>query len=389
MSLKYYLLLLQLVSVLQNENNVSSSQSTMSTMINDNENELLNDPLLKLISYSESIVEAKMGIELRQITSLFIGTPFQEIKVKLSTSICGVWVVNHETFGHGFKYSNSDSFTDFGYPGKVDYAKGEMCSEVIQFANLITEKKVPMLLVNETSIPGKIDAELDGLLGFGYKCRSQSKGNVNLIQMLIENKSAKYTDMFVFFFDSIHNGGMFTVGTIPENINVFNKKYWDAEVDKNNNNGHWQIKFYSLYFDDNYLIPINKPISVGIGGCMFSVTKEIFELIYERYFTEYVKRGECQLVKEVVWEIYCDEKLDVSNFTKFSLVFGKWNWKLYPTKLFRTLTKNGKNKQWFTVVYYPEYNQFYLSQLMFEGKTGVIYDRAENMLSFYIENSEK
>ena len=252
---------------------------------------------------------------------------------------------------------------------------------------LISEKKVPFLLVNETTIPGKIDVELDGLLGFGYKCRSQSKGNINLIQMLIDNKSQKYTDMFVFFFDSKLNGGMFTVGTIPDNMNVFNKKYWDADVDQNNNNGHWQIKLYSMYFDDDYLVTINKPISIGIGGCMFSVTKEIFDMIYNRYFTEYVKRGECQLVKEVVWEIYCDEKLDVSKFTKLSLVFGKWNWKLYPSKLFRTLTKNGKNKQWFTVVYYPEYNQFYLSQLMFEGKTGVIYDRAENMLSFYIEDS--
>ena len=35
-------------------------------------------------------------------------------------------------------------------------------------------------------------------------------------------------------------------------------------------------------------------------------------------------------------------QLDVSKFTKLSLVFGKWNWKLYPSKLFRTLTKNGK-----------------------------------------------
>ena len=95
-----------------------------------------------------------------------------------------------------------------------------------------------------------------------------------------------------------------------------------------------------MYFDDDYLVAINKPISIGIGGCMFSVTKEIFDMIYNRYFTEYVKRGECQLVKEVVWEIYCDEKLDVSKFTKLSLVFGKWNWKLYPSKLFRTLTKN-------------------------------------------------
>lgn len=368
-----------------NKNFLSSSQNTFT--IYDNFTQLIgDDPIFKLISYSESVVEANMGIQLRQLTSLKIGTPFQEIKVKLSTAICGLWVVDKESFGHGFIPSESSSYKDLGMEGKVDFTRGEMSSDVFQYANLVTDKPVPFLLVNETTVPGKIDSKLDGLLGFGYKCRSKSIGNVNIIKSLIENKSQQYADMFTFTFDSVKEGGRFTVGTIPESLNINTLKYWEADVDEQNTNGHWIINFKSIFFDDDVLIPINSKISIGIGGCIFSVTKELFDYIIERYMQVYISKGECEIVKGEVFEIYCKEDLDISSFTKMSLIFGKWNWKLLPSKLFRNVTKDGVNKKWFTVVYYPIYNAFYLSQLMFEGRTSVVYDRANGVVGFYKED---
>ena len=377
-----YILLVLFHCFASSDNFLSPSQETFN--VYDNFTSLFgDDPLFKLISYSESVVEANMGLQLRQITSFFIGTPFQEIKVKLSTAICGLWVVDKRVYGHGFVANESTSYQDLQMEGKVDFTKGEMSSDVFKYANLVTDRPVPFLLVNDTTIPGKIDAQLDGLLGFGYKCRSKSIGNVNLIKSLIENKSQQYADMFTFTYDSVKDGGRFTIGTIPESLNINTLKYWDADVDEQNTNGHWIINFKSIYFDDDVLIPINSKISIGIGGCIFSVTKELFDYIIERYMQVYISKGDCEIVKGDVWEIYCREDLDVSTFTKFSLILGKWNWKLLPSKLFRNITKNGENKKWFTVVYYPIYNAFYLSQLMFEGKTSVVYDRANGVLGFY------
>lgn len=237
----------------------NSSQLTSNTT--GNYTDFLNDPFLKLISYSESVVEAQMGIQLRQLTSLFIGTPYQKIKAKLSTAICGLWVVSQEAFGHGFKYTESDTYTDLGMPGKVDYTRGEMSAEVIQFCNLVPANKVNFLLVNEV-VGGTIETDTGGLIGFGYKCRSKSIGNLNLVKVLIENNSTQYTDMFVFTFDNVKNGGQFTIGIEPSGIDRFSKKHWIANVNQNNDNGHWLIKFKSIFFDDNTLIPIDAQISI-------------------------------------------------------------------------------------------------------------------------------
>ena len=98
MSLFLFFLLLTLSLC---NSSITTSQLTSNT--SGNYTDFLNDPFLKLISYSESVVEAQMGIQLRQLTSLFIGTPYQEIKAKLSTAICGLWVVSQEAFGHGIK----------------------------------------------------------------------------------------------------------------------------------------------------------------------------------------------------------------------------------------------------------------------------------------------
>ena len=157
-----YILLVLFHCFASSDNFLSPSQETFN--VYDNFTSLFgDDPLFKLISYSESVVEANMGLQLRQITSFFIGTPFQAIKVKLSTAICGLWVVDKRVYGHGFVANDSTSYQDLQMEGKVDFTKGGMSSDVFKYANLVTDRPVPFLLVNDTTIPGKIDAQLDGL----------------------------------------------------------------------------------------------------------------------------------------------------------------------------------------------------------------------------------
>ena len=99
--------------------------------------------------------------------------------------------------------------------------------------------------------------------------------------------------MYVFTFDDYKNGGQITMGVEPNGINKSSKKHWKTDVEQNNNNGHWLIQFKSIFFDDDTLIPIDTSISIGIGGCIFSVKKELFEIIISKYMQSYIDNKQC------------------------------------------------------------------------------------------------
>ena len=50
-----------------------------------------------------------------------------------------------------------------------------------------------------------------------------------------------------------------------------------------------------------------------------------------------------------------------------SFIVGKWNFKINSKSLFRDVTINKDKKKWFAVVYYQKYNQWYISQNLFNS----------------------
>ena len=73
-----------------------------------------------------------------------------------------------------------------GIMGKVDYVRGAIAKDTMTFCGVESNAKIPFLLVDlfeNKTIPNNYD----GLLGFGFQCRSVSIGNVNLIK-LFNNK---------------------------------------------------------------------------------------------------------------------------------------------------------------------------------------------------------
>ena len=94
-----------------------------SCQLSTNDNSFNNKPLRLL---SEIITEAKMGYNIRHFIEIGVGTPPQVLKVKLSTAICGIWVLNTNFFGRGFLPSNSGTLESLSQDSHIDKGRGKI-----------------------------------------------------------------------------------------------------------------------------------------------------------------------------------------------------------------------------------------------------------------------
>lgn len=330
---------------------------------------------LGLLSFSEELVEARMGYQTRQLIKLLVGTPAQSLKVKLSTAICGIWLLDKNTFHRGFDAKSSESFERMGIDGKVDFTHGELAKENMHFAKVPSNKKVPFLLVTKIDDASKIPQNYDGLLGFGFQCRSSSQGNINLIQYFIGSGKVR-KDIFAYTLDSKSGKGMFTFGGYPNKLDQKNKHYRTIPLDKYNTNGHWEVNLHSIFFENGMNLLVNAPLSIGIGGYALGVSRDVFDYLAGAFFYDDMNNRKCVMTKEDVWEIFCDLDYDITKVGVISLVLGKWNLKIPPTMLFKKVKIEKTSRLWFTVVFYEQHQgQFYLSQALLGGINTVVYDR--------------
>ena len=146
-------------------------------------------PKSSLISFSEKIVESDLENNTRHLVQLKIGEPPQILKVKLSTAICGIWVYNKSSFGNGYDISKSTTVENIGMNGHVDNYIGKYIKDQIKFWDY-TVPSVPILLVDSDGKNNQRQMH-DGLLGFGYQCKSKSYGNVDINKLFIENSETK------------------------------------------------------------------------------------------------------------------------------------------------------------------------------------------------------
>lgn len=125
-------------------------------------------PSSNLLSFSEEFVEAKMGYQAKQIIKILVWEPPQTLKLKLSTAICGIWILDNRVFKLGLEVKSTNSIEDLGMNGKVDYVHGIMVKDQMSFCNVPSKQKIPFVLVDKIDDASKIPNNYDGLLGFGY-----------------------------------------------------------------------------------------------------------------------------------------------------------------------------------------------------------------------------
>lgn len=329
---------------------------------------------------SEEILEVDMGVQQRRIAKLKVGTPYQEIQVKLSTSICGIWIFDSRIMGSGYNPEESLTFEDLHVTGKVDYVRGKMIKDKIEFG-YESQESIPFLLVEELT-ESKDTSDYSGLIGFGFQCKSKSIGNINLIKLLTGGlKNSK--DLLCFSFNTESEYGILTIGRYTDNLDKKSKKYKETELDILTKSGHWEVPLYAIYLDDGSFLSVKSNLSIGIGGSIFSVDQWFFEFMIRIKFQRFFDKKQCKLQKNAVWEIFCKENFDANKIGVVSIIIGKWNIKLYPSELFRTVKKGSETLKWCTIVYYEKYNKYYLSQTLLHGINTVVYNREDYKLGIY------
>ena len=333
---------------------------------------------------SEEIVEVRMGARSRKKVSVNFGFPEQKVNLKLSTSICGIWVADKTIFGHGYDPKKSETYEDLGIEGKVDFTRGIMIKERFSFGGFVSKEKIPILLVKKLTAH-EDEFDYDGLIGFGFQCNSKSIGNINLNKIIAGNQPY-FEDIITFRNDPPR----LQFGAYMEGISPGNKEYREAPLDIYNINGHWEIKLFSIYSQQGKLFRASNKdtISIGIGGSVFSVKKDFFQYFIETIMKESLDKNECVLERDEVWEIFCDSDFNVRKIGYLGIIVGKWNFKLYPKSLFLDVKRNDKPSKWCSLVYYPEYDQYYFSQTLLRHGSAVVYDRENYKLGIYTPRSE-
>ena len=207
---------------------------------------------LTLQSFSEGIVDAKMGYQSREIIDLLVGDPFQPLHMKLSIAICGIWIFDKAVFSHGYESGASRTAFDMNQKGKVDYVEGNLYKDQMSFLGIHANEKIPFLLVSriKKSMNQIVEEDYDGLLGFGYQCNAQTEGNINLIQLFMKEEVRPH-DLFAYQIDTDSGKGVFTLANYPKKLNTMNRHYRTILLNKANTNGHWEVKLHSVYFDND------------------------------------------------------------------------------------------------------------------------------------------
>lgn len=332
---------------------------------------------------SEIITEAKMGRNIRHFLQIGVGTPPQTLKVKLSTAICGIWVLNSNFFGHGFLPSGSGTLQSLDQDSHIDKVRGKIVSDTITISAKVELKDIPFLLVFKTDEGAQQKFDYDGLIGFGYKCKAKRPSNVNLfdkIAKVIENGKQ------ILSYEVNHDlrTGEIVYGKVSNKIDQKSRLFRQLSVNPLNNNGHWEIHLHSVYFDDQ-IYQVNAPLSIGIGGGLLSVEEVFFDHLLRKKFAPFIVSGVCELVKEDVWEVFCNTDFDENQFEYIAFVVGKWNFKIKGELLFQNVYRKGKNRKWFSVVYFSKYNKWYISQTLFKNSI-FIFNKENDTISFYYNN---
>lgn len=326
---------------------------------------------------SERITEIKVGRNIKHLIQIQVGNPPQAMLVKISTAICGLWLFDGSIFRTGFNIERSKTFHPSSEKEHIDNVIGYVVYDIVT-VGLNTLNDIPFLLVHQTD--NKIENfDYDGLIGFGYKCKSKASSNIDLYKKIVE-KNINKKQLISYEVNLITQSGSFIYGSLPREFNDKSKLYRKFKINSSKTNGHWETILHSIYFDE-IMYKLNVELSIGIGGNILSVDQYFFDFLIREKFDKYINEGSCSIENGEVREIYCKEDFKVNNFDYFGFVVGKWNFKIYPQNLFINVVKNKINKKWFAMIHHKKINKWYISQNIF-GNSILIFDKEKDIIGY-------
>ena len=329
----------------------------------------------------EEVITSKNS---RYIAILEIGTPPQKIRVKISTSYCGLWLLDKSIFGKGYDPRISKSLIRGTFRSNIAFVNGTMSKETLKIGSLKAERQ-SFLLVDYVKEEKLKDLIYEGLIGLGYKCAAESVGNVDFIFSFIHdinNRGKDIKNLFTFDINDKGGNALITIGALDKRVNVNSKIYKTSKIDRVSFNGQWQIGLFGIFFDNNEYFKVREKLMVGIGKSFLSVTKKFFDFVVLKFFQKDIEKKVCYIEESEMNEIYCNGDYDISKLGNVHFIVGKWYLTIKKEKLFSDVEVNGKKMKWCRIVFHKQYDYFYISQILFSN-TILVYSQDDNLIGFY------
>ena len=329
----------------------------------------------------EEVITSKNS---RYIAILEIGTPPQKIRVKISTSYCGLWLLDKSIFGKGYDPRISKSLIRGTFRSNIAFVNGTMSKETLKIGSLKAERQ-SFLLVDYVKEEKLKDLIYEGLIGLGYKCAAESVGNVDFIFSFIHdinNRGKDIKNLFTFDINDKGGNALITIGALDKRVNVNSKIYKTSKIDRVSFNGQWQIGLFGIFFDNNEYFKVREKLMVGIGKSFLSVTKKFFDFVVLKFFQKDIEKKVCYIEESEMNEIYCNGDYDISKLGNVHFIVGKWYLTIKKEKLFSDVEVNGKKMKWCRIIFHKQYDYFYISQILFSN-TILVYSKDDNLIGFY------
>ena len=329
----------------------------------------------------EEVITSKNS---RYIAILEIGTPPQKIRVKISTSYCGLWLLDKSIFGKGYDPRISKSLIRGTFRSNIAFVNGTMSKETLKIGSLKAERQ-SFLLVDYVKEEKLKDLIYEGLIGLGYKCAAESVGNVDFIFSFIHdinNRGKDIQNLFTFDINDKGGNALITIGAFDKRIDINSKMYKISKIDRVSFNGQWQIGLFGIFFDNNEYFRVREKLMVGIGKSFLSVTQKFFDFVVLKFFQNDINNKVCYIEKNEMNEIYCNGDYDISKLGNLHFIVGKWYLTIKKEKLFSDVIVNGKNMKWCRIVFHKQYDYFYISQILFSN-TILVYNQQNDLIGFY------
>ena len=323
--------------------------------------------------------DANIGPNFVNILSVKLGEPFQQLSLKISTSFCGLYVLDKITFNRGYSLNQSSTGKKVSEKGQLNDMSGEIIADFLKIS------QNPSLLISFLLIRS-LKAQFtdyDGAIGIGTNCNSPyniekkqySFDLLSIIQKIYENSH----QVFSLTIDS--NGiTILDLGNYPFKIQTLSKSFYYKRIPLSINprTNSWEVKLAGVYLENNSFLKVNQNIAIGTSGAFIAVDQQFFSFFIWNFFlnhdSELSFNNNCfQTNGNYVQEIYCNENYDISQIGTISLVIGKHTIKIESDKLFYEVKRNGRLQRFFSIVHYPTNDKWYISQKLIYDAT-VVYD---------------
>lgn len=326
---------------------------------------------------SEYVIEDIVGHGLSHKLKITIGD--QNVYAKISTSFCGYWLLTND---HSKSYypSQSKTLRETSINDQLEFVSGKLAYETINIDGF-NISNFPFLYA-DTVHQKNFDFNYHACLGFGYFCNDENS-NIDILKFMSDQN--KQLSLVVSFLLNIDFTGTINVGRYPPGFTDEPKYYSSVKVATENKNQQWSFRFHSIYFEGNEMRKIDDYMAIGAGGHIFSVKKDFFEYIAEKYFSKHFESQACYWNRAEVYEIICDLNAVLPKIGIISIIVGKWNFKINGDQLFNTVSIQGVENQHFAMVYYPDHNQYYLSQCYLLN-VYIIYDKNKSEVGLWYLN---